>query len=132
MTIEWAIAAERVMPYGHAFPTLLAAALRAGSLCDGDECVAGPSVESSDSCGSWWRRQPIFATDPASSIDWQPATMSGTLEVVHGDDFAHGCPEFVYRLRTTAGRVGLAFPDAGPRNAVERGSASAVTASGAY
>ena len=59
---------------------------------------------------------PVFAADPDRSRPGVPATLTGTLEVSHGDDFAHGRPEFSYALRTRTGRVELAFSGQGPRD----------------
>src|SRR5206468_6688480 len=59
---------------------------------------------------------PAFAVDPEPSTAGAPATLTGTLEVSHGDDFVHGRPEFSYALRTRTGRVELAFSGQGPRD----------------
>jgi chitodextrinase len=59
---------------------------------------------------------PAFAVDPDPSAFGARATLTGTLEVNHGDDFAHGRPEFSYALRTKTGRVELAFSGQGPRD----------------
>jgi chitodextrinase len=59
---------------------------------------------------------PIFAVDPVPATAGVPVTLTGTLEVVHGDDFQHGRPEFSYALRTKTGRVELAFSGQGPRD----------------
>jgi chitodextrinase len=59
---------------------------------------------------------PVFAVDPDPTIPGVPATLSGTLEVRHGDDFERGRPEFSYGLRTKTGLVELVFAGQGPRD----------------
>lgn len=59
---------------------------------------------------------PAFAVDPDPTIPGVPATLTGTLEVAHGDDFERGRPAFSYALRTKSGRVELAFSGQGPRD----------------
>ena len=59
---------------------------------------------------------PIFAADPTPAPAGVRETLTGTLEVVHGDDFVHGKASFLYSLRTKAGRVELAFGGTGPRD----------------
>src|SRR5512132_986970 len=56
---------------------------------------------------------PAFAVDPDPTIPGVPATLSGTLEVRHGDDFDRGRPEFSYALRTRSGLVELVFAGQG-------------------
>jgi Gametolysin peptidase M11 len=59
---------------------------------------------------------PIFAADPTPAPAGVRETLSGTLEVVHGDDFVHGKASFLYSLLTKTGRVELAFAGDGPRD----------------
>jgi chitodextrinase len=59
---------------------------------------------------------PAVAVDPDPTSPGVPATLTGTLEVVHGDDFERGRPAFSYALRTKTGRVELAFSGPGPRD----------------
>ncbi len=59
---------------------------------------------------------PVLAVDPDPATAGVPATLTGTLEVAHGDDFARGRPEFSYALRTKTGLVELAFAGQGPRD----------------
>ena len=59
---------------------------------------------------------PVFAVDPDPTTPGVPATLSGTLEVRHGDDFERGRPEFSYGLRTKTGLVELVFAGQGPRD----------------
>ncbi len=59
---------------------------------------------------------PVLAVDPDPATAGVPATLTGTLEVAHGDDFARGRPEFSYALRTKTGLVELAFRGQGPRD----------------
>ena len=56
---------------------------------------------------------PAQAAGPGTTADGL-TTVTGVLQVLHADDFAHGTAKFVYALRSASGWLDLDFPQAGP------------------
>lgn len=68
---------------------------------------------------------PAQAAGPSTTTADGLTTVTGVLQVLHADDFAHGKARFVYAVRSASGWLDLDFPQAGPMD--EGGATVQVT-----